>query len=158
MEIMVRDAVYNAAGSIDCEILHPTYGWIPFTASPDDVEQHGREIYDAARQMNPLPYEAPPPPPEPVPRSMTFAQMLIGLVTETWITEAEGEAWLQGVVPTAVSTLIATLPVEQRFAALARATRPTEVLRQDSLVLALGAAEGKTAEEMDDFFRTYAQV
>lgn len=31
--------------AIDCEIEHPQYGWIPFTASPDDVEQHGREIF-----------------------------------------------------------------------------------------------------------------
>lgn len=31
---------------IDCEIEHPVFGWIPFTASPDDVEAHGRELFD----------------------------------------------------------------------------------------------------------------
>jgi len=30
---------------IDCEINHPDYGWIPFAASINDVEPHGREIY-----------------------------------------------------------------------------------------------------------------
>lgn len=30
------------------EILHPTYGWIPFTASADDPESHGRELYSKA--------------------------------------------------------------------------------------------------------------
>lgn len=30
---------------IDCEIEHPTYGWVPFTASPDDVEEQGRAIF-----------------------------------------------------------------------------------------------------------------
>lgn len=31
---------------IDCEIDHPVFGWIPFTASPDDVEAYGRELFD----------------------------------------------------------------------------------------------------------------
>lgn len=36
-------------GRFDCEINHPDFGWIPFTASPDDVEPHGREIWAAIR-------------------------------------------------------------------------------------------------------------
>jgi hypothetical protein len=32
---------------IDCKIKHPSYGWIPFTASPDDVEAHGRKVFAA---------------------------------------------------------------------------------------------------------------
>lgn len=89
---------------------------------------------------------------------LSFAQLMIGLVTEQWITEAEGEAWLAGTLPTAVLTIIDTLPVEQQFAAKARAIRPSEVLRSDPLVASLGAAAGKTPEELDDFFRTYAVV
>lgn len=42
-----RNPVRNADGTIDCEIEHPDYGWIPFTASPDDSEQHGRDLYAA---------------------------------------------------------------------------------------------------------------
>lgn len=41
---------------------HPEYGWIPFTASPDDVEQHGRDIYAAALagEYGPIaPYDGP---------------------------------------------------------------------------------------------------
>lgn len=34
--------------TVDMEILHPTYGWIPFTASADDPESHGRELYSKA--------------------------------------------------------------------------------------------------------------
>lgn len=90
--------------------------------------------------------------------SLTFAQLLIGLVTETWITEAEGEAWLTGTLPFAVLTVIDSLPANQRFAAKARAMRPSEVLRNDPLVAAMGAAAGKTAAEIDAFFTTYAQV
>lgn len=98
-------------------------------------------------------------PPEPVPvPNLSFAQLLIGLVTEQWITEAEGEAWLAGTLPFAVLLVIDGLPAEQRFAAKARALRPAEVLRADPLVAAMGTAAGKTEAEMDAFFQTYASV
>ena len=58
----IRNPIYNADGSIDCEIFHPDYKWIPFTASPDDIEQHGRDIYQAALDMGPADYVPPPPP------------------------------------------------------------------------------------------------
>lgn len=89
---------------------------------------------------------------------MTFAQLLIGLVSEGWITESEGEAWLQGSLPSPVVALIDTLPQQMRFAAKARAIRPSEVLRRDPLVEMLGAAQGKTAEQLDEFFTKYSQV
>jgi hypothetical protein len=55
-----RNPIYTADGRIDCEIEHPQYGWIPFTASPDDPEQHGRDIFAAAvASGNVAPYVAP---------------------------------------------------------------------------------------------------
>lgn len=44
-----RNASYNAFGTIDCEIEHPVYGWIPFTADPNDVEPIGAEVFNAAK-------------------------------------------------------------------------------------------------------------
>lgn len=44
----VRNLKFNEFGAVDCEINHPNYGWIPFTASPDDAEKFGRDIYAAA--------------------------------------------------------------------------------------------------------------
>jgi len=41
----VKSARYNGNGTIDCEIEHPVYGWIPFTASPDDQEELGRRLF-----------------------------------------------------------------------------------------------------------------
>jgi hypothetical protein len=109
-----------------------------------------------------------PPEPEPKPEpepptiedrragmSLTFAQLLIGLVAEGWITEAEGDAWLEGRIPSAARNLIGTLPQAQRFAARARAARPSTVLRNDPLVIALASAQGK-ADDLDRFFTTYA--
>lgn len=89
---------------------------------------------------------------------LTFSQLLIGLVSEGWITEAEGDAWLAGAVPTPVSALIATLPMEQQFAAKARAISPSVVQRTNTLVSALATSEGKTPEELDNFFETYVNV
>ena len=40
-----KDPRYNANGTIDVQINHPQFGWIPFTASPNDVEPHGRQIF-----------------------------------------------------------------------------------------------------------------
>jgi hypothetical protein len=43
-----KNPKYNELGTIDLEIESPLYGWIPFTASPDDVEQFGRDLYAQA--------------------------------------------------------------------------------------------------------------
>lgn len=55
----IRNPTFTAEGLIDCEIEHPAFGWIPFTANPDDPELHGREIHARALQMGPAPYVAP---------------------------------------------------------------------------------------------------
>lgn len=40
-----RSATYNADGTIACEINHPQFGWIPFTAAENDVVQFGRDLF-----------------------------------------------------------------------------------------------------------------
>lgn len=44
-EIEVRNPSYNQDCTVDIEIDHPDYGWIPFTASPYDGAAHGREFF-----------------------------------------------------------------------------------------------------------------
>lgn len=46
---MARDLKYTASGDIDMLIEHPEFGLIPFTASPHDVEDHGRDLYVRAK-------------------------------------------------------------------------------------------------------------
>lgn len=89
---------------------------------------------------------------------LTFAQLLIGLVAQGWLSESEGELWLSGTLPQPIELLIETFPAENRFAAKALALRPSEVVRLDPLVEALAVAHGKSAEEMDQFFEVYATV
>ena len=48
--MQVRNPQYAVADNslVDMEIEHPEYGWIPFSANPNDVEQHGRELFAQA--------------------------------------------------------------------------------------------------------------
>ena len=110
----------------------------------------------------------PPPPPAPDPEQalaemranmppLSFVQTLTGLVTEGFITEAEGDGWLTGTLPTAVVGLVNTLPANQRFAARARATAFSQALRTDPLLLGLADARNPkvTPAELDAFFIKY---
>lgn len=78
--------------------------------------------------------------------------MVSGLVYLGWITEAEGHAWIDGVLPADVEALIDTLPVSVRFAWRARAARPTSILRQNPIVNALATHKDKSPTQVDQFF------
>ena len=58
-----RNAQFTVAGHIDCEIKHPKFGWIPFTADPSDVESIGAEVFNAAK-ASATEYVEPPVDPE----------------------------------------------------------------------------------------------
>ena len=45
----IKNPRYNKLGTIDLDMNHPVYGWIPFTASPDDVEKYGKLIFEKAK-------------------------------------------------------------------------------------------------------------
>jgi hypothetical protein len=53
-----QNATFNANGSINLDYEHPQFGWIPFTATENDVEQLGRDLFSAAQEIA-LPYVAP---------------------------------------------------------------------------------------------------
>jgi len=40
-----RNSSFNMFGTIDCEINHPVYGWIPFTCNPNDTGA----VFDTAK-------------------------------------------------------------------------------------------------------------
>lgn len=103
-------------------------------------------------------FTAPPSPPEPVPESISFAQMIIGLVAEGWIAQADGEAWLDGVLPPIVIATISLLPAEEQFVAKAKAKRPSQIERGDKLVAMMAMTQKRSSDEVDAFFRKYAKV
>lgn len=49
-EIAFRNVVVLDEDRFDCEINHPDFGWIPFTADRNDVEPHGRAIWAAINE------------------------------------------------------------------------------------------------------------
>jgi hypothetical protein len=44
-EYETRNAVEIEPGIFNCEILHPSKGWLPFTSAADDTEAHGKAIH-----------------------------------------------------------------------------------------------------------------
>ena len=52
MEIEIKDAKWDNAEhtSFTCQLNHPQFGWIPFTAAGYDTEEHGREIFAAGQR------------------------------------------------------------------------------------------------------------
>ena len=94
-----RNPIYNASDTIDCEIEHPQYGWIPFTADPIDVEEHGRAIYAQIKaDGNIAPYVPPPPPTDEELAAAIRAERDALLVQTDWtqlpdVPESTREAW-----------------------------------------------------------------
>lgn len=54
-----RNPQHNGKGGIDCELKHPKWGWMPFTASPND--KRSCDLYD--RMSNGSAGEVAPAPP-----------------------------------------------------------------------------------------------
>lgn len=51
----IRNTKVISEDVIDCEINHPKFGWIPFTASRFDEEEHGRLVFEACLSFQPEP-------------------------------------------------------------------------------------------------------
>jgi len=137
----VRNARYADQGHnrIDCEINHPQYGWIPFTADPDDPEKHGKDIYDAALSSGPAAYT----PPDPaVELDKERASMVVSRF------QAKAAMLQAGMLPdveAAISAADATTQLAWAEAVEFRRNSPT--------ITALAQSLGLTDEQVDDLFR-----
>lgn len=129
---------------------------VPFLASPDDSEAHGRAIYQnaaAGLYGTVAAYVAPPPAPTPVPSEITALQFLLQAATDGIITQSEAlEAAQTGSVPALIQAVFDTLTPTQSFVAQVRWARMTSIPRTDPLVAAVGQALGMTTQQMDTFF------
>lgn len=135
----IRNAKYNAQRIIDCEYQHPVYGWIPFTASPLDSEQLGRDIYALAIAGVVAPSD---PVVLPIPQAVTMRQARLALL---------GAGLMAG-----VTTAINALPSPQKEAAQIEWEYSQTVERQRGFVLLLGDALGLDSAELDQLFVTAA--
>jgi hypothetical protein len=167
-EVYLHDGVQHPVGGLqylsDGELAAINAYRVHVIQPPADFDQTGTELVWTGTEVEQRPVGTELTAEEIAARArarmrLSFAQMMIGLVNEGWITPEEGRAWRDrvGLPPSAVA-LISSLPVEMQFAAETRALAASEILRSDPLVEALGAAESKTPEQLDQFFTTYAQV
>ena len=139
-----RTVIAGYRGDGTMQIIEPSDGpiWDVAVAGPVDLcPSPLPEVIEAARLR----------------MQLTFAQLLIGLVSEGWITEAEGDGWATGNgLPAAVQSAVATLPEAERFPARARLYRMSVAMRSDPMVAALATADGRSPSEIDAFFLTHS--
>ena len=142
MQLQVRNPQYNAANTVDLEINHPQFGWVPFTATPYDAEAYGRELYAqaVAGDFGPVAeYVAPSPVQLTTPASVTMRQCRLQLL-------ATGKLNL-------VAAAIASLPSPQKEEAEIEWEYGAVVWRSSSLIAMLAPVLGwNTAEEIDAQF------
>ena len=136
--MQVKNPNYNSSGTIDLEIEHPTYGWIPFTASPDDTEPLGKELYTkaiAGDYGSIQPYVEPEPLPPITPSVVTMRQARLALLQA-------------GVLPL-VESAIASM---ESPAAQIEWDYSQEVNREQPLVKQLAEALNLTSDQLDNLF------
>jgi hypothetical protein len=132
-----RNPRFNALGTIDGEIEHPQLGWVPFTASPDDPESLGRELYAAAMagEFGPVAEYVPPPPaPPPVPAVISRRQARLALLNAGLLESVEAA--------------IANAPPAVRITY----EDATEWWRDDPLIAELAQSLGLSESQVDELF------
>ena len=135
-----RNPRKTAGVAIDCEINHPVYGWIPFTADPSDLSAafDVAELHAAlAADPNTLEYVAPPP---VVPQSVTPRQVRLLLLSHGLLSQ--------------VNTLMAQQPEAAQIAW----EYASEFRRDDPLLLSLAASLSLTEQQLDEFFIAAAAI
>ena len=132
-----RNAKFVAETAIEMEINHPVFGWIPFTATLDDPEEHGRLLFVEARDTA-LPYPATTP--QAVdPLSLPMERL------DFWLAAAS-----VGVSKFSVRAHIEAMPEGiEKCEAIAWFEEAKQYRRQDPLLIALAAAEGITEPQLD---------
>jgi hypothetical protein len=147
-----RNPQWSANNFIDCEINHPQFGWIPFTADPND----NGTFFDVAELYNEmkedpsiLPYV--PPLPE-VPAQITRRQCAVMMLSQNMITGQEAILMTQsGIPPANVQTYFDAMPEPQRTMAIIDFAA-VNYYRNNPLLADLMAANGMTEQQVDQFF------
>lgn len=141
----VKNPRYNASGTVDLEIEHPTLGWIPFTAAPDDPKQHGRDLHAEAiaEKFGPIAeYVAPQP---TAPSVVTMRQARLALAN----------AGLLAGVDAFIANM--TDPAQKEAAQIEWGYAQT-VRRDHPLLIAFAQFKGMTDAQIDDLFLKAAEL
>ena len=133
----IRNATQSIGGAIDVEYEHPKYGWIPFSARADDVEQLGRDLYALAAAGEVADAD---PVVTPVPQAVTMRQARLAL----------HGAGLLSAVNAAINAAGEAAKIEWEYA--------QEVQRTSGLVPAMAAQLGMNDAQLDALFTAAAAL
>lgn len=150
-----RNAQYTADGRIDCEIDHPKYGWVPFTASAEDAEPIGREVFARIEADGNVAAHTPSP-------ALTIEQLrttaslpkddfILAALDTGVLSEADAEKATNG-WPTGWNAFFDNQTSRDRIEAKARWASATTITRNAPLIEALAAFKGLTPEQVDALF------
>src|SRR5690554_927741 len=115
---MIRNPIYNAAGTIDCELDHPVHGWIPFTADPDDPDEGGRVLYqllDDGQFGEIAPYVEPEPVPLTVEQVQSLRRAAYVAESDPLRAEADYDALINGTEPNYTAWMAAVEAIKARY-------------------------------------------
>lgn len=160
-----RNPAYNAAGTIDCEINHPDYGWIPFTAAAGDTGAQfdvTAMLAEITAAGNIAPYVPPDPPTAEELRAamapLTRRQLFIALASEGHLSEQDAEDAAAGsAIPAAIAAIFDTLPAAERRAARITFRSFTLAYRLDPMVPVILLASPNPPDDaaLDTMWLTY---
>lgn len=140
--MQIRNPQYTADGRIDCEVDHPAFGWIPFTADPDDPEEEGRAIHALALAMTPSAYVAPTP--DPVAALAAERATMV-------CSRLQGRLVLGDATCAAIDAI--AVDPETPWPMRQAITHAIEWRRMSQTMTELGYLLGYTDTQMDDLFR-----
>jgi len=135
--MQIRNPIYTSFGGIDCEIDHPIYGWIPYTA------EIGGDVFNTAKATA-KPYIAPP--------------AIDPLISErAAMTVSRFQAMAALLNAGLLSQVNVALADAGPLAQLAWA-EATEFRRNSPTIAGLSAGLGLTDTQVDDLFRAAALI
>jgi hypothetical protein len=155
-------------GIADPSPLEPGVWLVPAhatTAAPPDPVADKDIIWDGAAWIlhdHPLPPEIPAPLPEPppaVPSTISFRQLVLGLLGGRFINAEQALAAAETRArPPQLDAIIATLPPDAALAARITWATMIEARRSDPLFMALIVAGHATSEQVDELFQDASRM
>ena len=133
----IRNPAYTAGG-IDCEINHPVYGWIPFSA------EVGSDVFDEATLLSPTPYIAPA---LPDPLEAERARMVASRF------QTRAALYVAGLLPIVEAAVAKADPLTKMAWAEA-----VEFRRASPTIAKLAAALALDDVQLDDLFRAAMKI
>jgi hypothetical protein len=155
-------------GTADPSPLEPGVWLIPAhatTAAPPDPVADKNTIWDGAawtlrdRPVPPEPHAPVPEPPPAVPSTISFRQLILGLLGGGFITAEQALAAAETRArPPQLDAIIATLPEDAALAARITWATMIEARRDDPLFAALVASGHAAEKQVDELFKASARL